>query len=152
MGFKKFVEAGRVAYINYGEDYGKICVVVEVINGSKVLVDGPTLGVKRQPISLRRLIMTEFHVPVSKGVKTHHLEEEIKKYKLADKWSETKLAKKLATHEKRSKLNDFERFQVMVYKRQRAYMVNKAMAQAKVKGKAPKGKPAKGKKCCLACY
>ena len=84
------------------------------------------MGVKRQPISLRRLVMTEFHLPVSKGVKTHHLEyslttyhrEEIKKFKLADKWNGTKLAKKLATQEKRSKLNDFERFQVMVLKRQ----------------------------------
>ena len=68
------MEAGRVAYINYGEDNGKICVIVEIINGTKVLIDGPSLGVSRQSISLRRLILTDFHLPISKGIKTHQLE------------------------------------------------------------------------------
>lgn len=42
----------------------------------------------------------------------------IKEQNLAKKWAETKCGKKLATQERRAKLNDFERFQVMVLKRQ----------------------------------
>ena len=79
-------------------------------------------------ITLRRLGLTDFVLKVSKGIKTHTLEyavsdlienrKEIKKFELAKKWAETKMAKKLAAHDKRTKLNDFERFQVMVLKRQ----------------------------------
>ena len=35
--FKRFVEVGRVALINYGSDEGKLCVIVEIIDGNKVL-------------------------------------------------------------------------------------------------------------------
>ena len=37
---------------------------------------------------------------------------------MVEEWSKTKLAKKLAIHTRRSQLNDFERFQVMVLRRQ----------------------------------
>ena len=127
QGFKRFVEAGRVAYINFGEDHGKICVIADVINNNRVLVDGPTLGVARQVISLRRIALTDFVVKVPKGAKTRTIQylieiliyrAAISEFGLIKKWGETKWGNKVATHAKRSKLNDFERFQVMVLKRQ----------------------------------
>ena len=48
MPFKKFVEIGRVAYINAGPEAGKIAAIVNVIDQNRVLVDGPTSGVRRQ--------------------------------------------------------------------------------------------------------
>jgi hypothetical protein len=50
MPFKKFVEIGRVAYINAGPEAGKIAAIVNVIDQNRVLVDGPTSGVRRQVI------------------------------------------------------------------------------------------------------
>ena len=41
MGFKRFVEIGRVAVISYGPDSGKLCTIVDVIDHNRVLVDGP---------------------------------------------------------------------------------------------------------------
>ena len=32
MVFNKFVQVGRVVYINYGEDKGKIGVIVNIVN------------------------------------------------------------------------------------------------------------------------
>lgn len=35
-GFKRFVEIGRVALVNYGEDYGKLVVIVDVVDQNRV--------------------------------------------------------------------------------------------------------------------
>ena len=59
MVFRKFVEIGRVVVINYGPLSGKLAVVVDILNTSKVLVHGPKEGVRRQEISLKRLTLTE---------------------------------------------------------------------------------------------
>jgi large subunit ribosomal protein L14e len=54
MPFKKFVEIGRVAYINAGPEAGKIAAIVNVIDQNRVLVDGPTSGVRRQVRTILR--------------------------------------------------------------------------------------------------
>jgi ribosomal protein L14E/L6E/L27E len=59
MPFKKFVEIGRVAYINAGPEAGKIAAIVNVIDQNRVLVDGPTSGVRRQVRTiLRKFFLT----------------------------------------------------------------------------------------------
>jgi hypothetical protein len=39
--FKRFVEAGRFCLITYGPDCGKTCVIVDIIDGTKVVIEGP---------------------------------------------------------------------------------------------------------------
>lgn len=39
--FTRFVEAGRFCLITYGPDCGKTCVIVDIIDGTKVIIDGP---------------------------------------------------------------------------------------------------------------
>jgi len=53
---------GRVVYINFGPSAGKIAVVVDIVNGSRVIIDGPGLGVERQMISNKRLTLTRFRL------------------------------------------------------------------------------------------
>ena len=36
--FTRFVEVGRVAYINYGPDFGKLCTIVDIIDGKRVFI------------------------------------------------------------------------------------------------------------------
>lgn len=70
MAFKRFVQVGRVVLVNYGPQTGKLAVVVEIISTNRVLVDGPTLGVRRQELSLRRVTLTDFVLEIQKGAKT----------------------------------------------------------------------------------
>ena len=35
MGYSRFVEIGRVAMINYGDDYGKLCVIMDVLGHNR---------------------------------------------------------------------------------------------------------------------
>ena len=37
--FKRFVEIGRVALVNYGTDYGRLVVIVDVVDQNRVSVE-----------------------------------------------------------------------------------------------------------------
>lgn len=38
------LELGRVVYVNYGPDAGRVGVVVDIVNANRVIVDGPSMG------------------------------------------------------------------------------------------------------------
>lgn len=115
--FKKFVEVGRVVLINYGPLSGKLAVIVEIITTSRVLVDGPTTGVKRQEISLRRVSLTDFKLDVPRAVKTAALKDAVTSFDLVRKFSETPFARKIQRAQTRANLTDFDRFKVMVLRK-----------------------------------
>ena len=129
--FTKFVEVGRVVLINYGPSAGKLAVVVEILNTSRILVDGPTTGVKRQEISLKRISLTEFKLEVTKGVKRAALKKAITDFGLDKKWGESSWARKLQKRAKRASLTDFDRFKVMQLKQKRRVLQNKALKNRK---------------------
>merc|ERR1712000_743287 len=83
MVFKRFVEIGRVAVINYGPDAGKLCVIIDVLDQNRAFIDGPSsiTGVQRQAIPFKRLALTDL---------------------------------------KRAALNDFDRFKVMLAKKEKS--------------------------------
>lgn len=68
--FTRFVEPGRLCRIQYGPDAGKMCFIIDVINMNRVLVDGPTTGVARQSIPLKRLGLTDFKAKIPRGART----------------------------------------------------------------------------------
>ncbi len=45
--FKRFIELGRVVLINYGPLSGKLAVIVDILNTTRVLIHGPKEGVRR---------------------------------------------------------------------------------------------------------
>ena len=92
MGVRDYVEAGRVAYINYGEDYGKMVVIVDMVNISTVQVDG--LGAfPRVLYPIRRLQLTRLRVPgVLRGARTGTIQKAAKTFGLDEKWAATSAA------------------------------------------------------------
>lgn len=48
--FKKFVEIGRVARINYGPDAGKLCTIIDVVDHNRVwwgsVLSNPATGTR----------------------------------------------------------------------------------------------------------
>ena len=122
------MEAGRVCFVNYGPDYGKLCVIVDIIDRKKVFVDGTDFP--RVVYPLRRLTLTKFKVPILRGARTSTLTKAVAKMELKKKWEASSAYKKLATAKTRSNLNDFERFSVMVHRKRRAYAVRKLVSTA----------------------
>ena len=66
--YRNFVEAGRVAWINYGSDFGKLVVIADIANENKVLVDGENMPRVLYP--LKRLTLTKYRLPVLRGART----------------------------------------------------------------------------------
>ena len=64
------MQAGRVAFINYGEDFGKVVVIVDIADMNRVLVEGPTSGFPRVLYPLRRLTITRLLVPLTRGARS----------------------------------------------------------------------------------
>mmetsp|Transcript_58255 Transcript_58255/g.126580 ORF Transcript_58255/g.126580 Transcript_58255/m.126580 type:complete len:144 (+) Transcript_58255:52-483(+) len=135
MGFTRFVEVGRVALINYGPDLGKLCVIIEIVDQKRVLVDGPgndapsngardTEGVHRQVISCKRLSLTDLVIPnLPRNAKKQNILKGWESADITGKWAATSWAKKLAAKKRRANLNDFDRFKVMVAKKQKSKLI-----------------------------
>ena len=79
MGLRDFVEPGRVCFINYGEDYGKMVVIVDFVDINRVMVDG--MGAfPRVLYPLKRLTLTKLRVAnILKGARTGTLKKEAEK-------------------------------------------------------------------------
>lgn len=115
--------------------------IVDVADQNRVLVDGENFP--RMMVPLKRLSLTRMKLPLQMGARTGTFVKAAKKAGLAAKWAETPFAKKLVKRNKRASLNDLERFQVMINRKQRSLAIRKM-----VKGSAKSvAKPAaKGKK------
>lgn len=118
MNTEILLELGRVVYINYGPLAGKPAVVVDIVNGSKVVIDGPGLGIDRQVISVRRLELTKFKLGnFKKADKRSELKKKIEEFDLLNRFNSCGVGKRIVKQQKRAALTDFDRFKVMVLKR-----------------------------------
>ena len=118
-----------------------MCVIVDVINEKKVLVDGDKFP--RVIYQTRRLTLTKFKVSVQNGARTGSVIKAMKKEDVVKKFQESTAAQKLARFAKRASLSDYERFTVMVQRRKRAAAVRDLAKGAKGAAKGGKAAPAK---------
>ena len=125
----RLVEVGRVVLINQGKNAGKLAAIVEIIDYKRALIDGPNCP--RHGVTLNRVTLTP-HVGANVPRGAGHAAI-VKKWESSDiesKWAASSWAKKIARTQRRRELSDFERFQVSVLRKQRAYNVRKAVAKA----------------------
>ncbi|CAI5757103.1 unnamed protein product [Candida verbasci] len=120
----RFVEVGRIVLVN-NKDLGTI---VEIIDQKRALIDGPK--VQRQAISLNKVVLTPHKISLPRGSRTATVLKKFESSDVASKWEASSWAKKLATKERRRELSDFDRFKVMVLKKQRRYNLKKAVKSA----------------------
>lgn len=139
--FRNFVQPGRVVYVNFGKDFGKVAVIVEIVDSNRVLVDGPTTNFPRTIYPLKRLGLTSIKLPILKGARTATVKAAAEKINLKQKWENTPIAKKIALRAKRASLTDFDRFKVMISRKNRSFKLRQLAK--KIGGGA---KPAAGAK------
>ena len=131
MPFKRYMEVGRVVLVNYGPEAGKLATVVDIVDQNKCLIDGPEelTGVSRQVIPYTRIALTDFTVKIQRNARQKTLKAKWAEADVLAKWEASSWAKKLAAKKKRSALSDFDRFKVMVAKKQKAEIIAKKMAE-----------------------
>eukprot|EP00013_Stygamoeba_regulata_P023675 CAMPEP_0177645564 /NCGR_PEP_ID=MMETSP0447-20121125/9317_1 /TAXON_ID=0 /ORGANISM="Stygamoeba regulata, Strain BSH-02190019" /LENGTH=138 /DNA_ID=CAMNT_0019148057 /DNA_START=221 /DNA_END=637 /DNA_ORIENTATION=+ len=128
MLFKKFVQIGRVCAVNYGEEEGKLCVILDVVDGNRALVHGPTTGIPRQVINFKRLSLTDIVVKgVTRGMREKCLKKRITEAKVEEQWAKTSTAKRAALRLKRAEASDFDRFQLMLAKKRRSAVLRASL-------------------------
>eukprot|EP00325_Prymnesiales_sp_UTEX-LB-985_P004434 CAMPEP_0174694554 /NCGR_PEP_ID=MMETSP1094-20130205/1116_1 /TAXON_ID=156173 /ORGANISM="Chrysochromulina brevifilum, Strain UTEX LB 985" /LENGTH=128 /DNA_ID=CAMNT_0015890821 /DNA_START=30 /DNA_END=416 /DNA_ORIENTATION=+ len=128
MSFKRFVEVGRVALVQYGEDSGKLCTIINVIDNNRVLVDGPAplTGVSRKAISIKRLMLTDIKVAAKLNANQKQLMGLWESEGVQGQWDGCSQAKKRKAHAARASMTDFDRFQVQLAKTERSAKRQKA--------------------------
>lgn len=112
MPFERYVETGRVALVAEGPLKGKLVSVVDVIDQTRALVDGPGSGIPRQQIRLNQLHLTKFRLKYPFTAPTRVVRKAWTDAKLNEKWAESQWAQKLANKEKRAQMTDFDRFKL----------------------------------------
>ncbi|XP_063535259.1 large ribosomal subunit protein eL14 [Cydia strobilella] len=112
MPFARYVEPGRVALVADGRLKGKLVSVVDVIDQTRALIDGPGSGVPRQQIRLNQLHLTKFRLSFPFTAPTRVVRKAWTDAKLNEKWAESQWAQKLANKEKRAAMTDYDRFKL----------------------------------------
>jgi large subunit ribosomal protein L14e len=60
-----------VCLVNFGPDAGKLCVIVDIVDQNKCLVEGPrsVTGVARSIVPFKRLALTDLVCKISRSAK-----------------------------------------------------------------------------------
>lgn len=119
--YSRFAEIGRVVLINYGPDAGKLATIVDIIDHSQALIDGPAniTGVGRQVINFKWLQLTDLKANGKKEGKTVAIARNARQKSLTKVWGELDLlnkfnksawGKKIAAKAAKAASSDFDRF------------------------------------------
>jgi len=149
MPYDRLVQVGRVAYIAYGPQTGKICAITNIIDQTRVLVDGPSSHVRRQALNIKSLHLTKYVLKLLPGARSKTVKAAWDKNDVNKKWQETRWFKKLQAKHLRSKMTDFDRYKLLhakqAYNRIVGHEYNRLKKKNKVQlaAKTKKSKPRK---------
>jgi large subunit ribosomal protein L14e len=142
MPYDRLVQVGRVAYIAYGPEKGKIACITNIIDQTRVLVDGPSSHVRRQPLNIKSLHLTKYVLKLLPGARSATVKKAWDATDVNKKWQETRWYKKLQAKHLRSQTTDFERFKIAKAKQAYNRVLNDEYNRLKKKSKAQLAKKA----------
>lgn len=131
MAQTRFVEIGRVAYVNFGPELGKLCVIIDVVDSKRALVDGPSTGVLRQQMPFSRLSLTEFVIPVKRNQKTANVGKIFDQNDIVKRWTSSHAGSHIEQRLRRANLTDFERFKLMVAQKKKSLVLKRELKKIK---------------------
>ncbi|XP_030548714.2 probable 60S ribosomal protein L14 [Rhodamnia argentea] len=129
MPFKRYIEIGRVALINYGKDYGRLVVIVDVVDQNRALVDAPDMV--RSQMNFKRLSLTDIKIDIKRVPRKSALIKAMQEADVQGKWDKSSWGRKLIVQKKRASLNDFDRFKLMLAKIKRGSLIRQELAKLK---------------------
>ncbi|XP_036337553.1 60S ribosomal protein L14, partial [Rhagoletis pomonella] len=134
--FQRFVQTGRIAKCSAGSLKGRLVAIVDVIDQTRVLVDGPLTGVPRQAYRLNNLHLTKYRIKFPFTAPTRIVRKAWKDSDLKAQWKASPWSAKSQNICKRSHLNDFDRFKLRYAKRQRNKLLTIAFNTLKKRTKS----------------
>ena len=73
-----------MALVNYGKEYGRLIVIVDVVDQNKALVDAPDMV--RTQMNLNRLSLTDIKIDIKRVPKKKTLVEVMEAADVKNKW------------------------------------------------------------------
>ncbi len=116
-----------MALVNYGPQYGKLVVIVDVIDQNRALIDAPDMV--RTSINFKRLSLTDITISISRNPKKKDLAKAVEEGEVYSKWESSAWGRKLAVRTRRASLNDFDRFKVMVARIKKSSIVRRELGK-----------------------
>lgn len=156
--FRRFLEVGRVAMINYGEEFGKLVVIVDIVDQNRVLIDAPKM--RRGMFPVKRLVsqaqshfctvsfhssllcglphgcivvsqvLTDITLTIGKVPSKKDLLEQWNGASVETTFAESSWGKKIAKRKAKEMLNDFDRFKVMMNRVKKSAAIRKATGKS----------------------
>ncbi len=111
--------------ITYEKYADKLAVIVDIIDHNRVLVQGP--GVPRMEINFARCQLTDLSIPIPRAIGVAALERVLAKTDIAALFAKTSWARKIQARKTRQNLSDFDRFKVMLAKKQKRTILGRAL-------------------------
>ncbi|KAK0426291.1 hypothetical protein QR680_009625 [Steinernema hermaphroditum] len=138
MIYQRFVEIGRVVYVAKGNDSGKLAVIVDVVDGRRALIDGPSSDVRRSVRNFNDLYLTKFKVNIQHGMRSVNVKKAFDDAEIAAKFTESAWAKKIASKALKAQMTDFDRYKLMRAKQARNRLIRVEMGKIRKAHKAQK--------------
>ncbi|ORC86973.1 putative 60S ribosomal protein L14 [Trypanosoma theileri] len=121
-----YIRAGRLVRIMRGPRQDRVGVIVDIIDANRVLVENPSdEKMWRHVQNLKNVEPLKFTVAVSRNCSTKALAAALAEKKTLEKYAATKAATRIAAKKAMATSTDFERYQLRVAKRSRAYWTRK---------------------------
>ena len=135
MVFNRFVEIGRIALINAGPEEGRLCVIMDVVDQNRALVDGPCTNVARQALAFKHMSLTDLKITIPRGARTGVVKKVFTDSEVSEKWEKTSWAKKLAAKKKKASMTDFDRFKLKLAKQRKSRILKAEVKKLKKEAK-----------------
>jgi large subunit ribosomal protein L14e len=113
MPYDRLVQVGRVAYVAFGHETGKICCITNIIDQTRVLIDGPSSHVARQAINIKALHLTKYVLKLLPGARSKTVKAHWDKHEINQKWQSSRWCKKIQAKHLRASMTDFDRFKLL---------------------------------------
>merc|ERR1719397_1667305 len=116
-----FIQAGRICDVNYGEDLGKLVVILGVVDYTRVAVwgcDGTLSDVKLQEFPVKRLTPTRYRLTgVMRNTGKEYFKAAIEEQDFMKTWEQTNTCIRRKKRDAKNNLDDFGRFKLYYYKK-----------------------------------
>ncbi|CAF1538575.1 unnamed protein product [Rotaria magnacalcarata] len=143
MPYDRLVQVGRVAYVAFGPETGKLCCITNIIDQTRVLVDGPSSHVSRQALNIKSLHLTKYVLKLLPGARSKTVKKLWDSHDINKKWQESRWCKKIQAKHLRSKMTDFDRYKLVNAKQAFNRIVNHEYNRLKKKNKVQLAKKTK---------
>lgn len=129
-----YIRAGRLVRILRGPRQDRVAVIVDIVDANRVLVENPEdAKMWRHVQNLKNVEPLKFCAAISRNCSAKVLKEALDSSKALEKYAKTRTAARVEAKKACAASTDFERYQLRVARRSRAYWTRKAFDEKDAK-------------------